>query len=153
MPGTDTRQGDGVIAGVHVLWDYRIRDVVSGLRGPAEDLSVFIIPVLETLVVEIEALPHFKASLPKAEIIILTQSNKEADVLRTIQSGAAGYLLTSSSMLEIVQTIRTVVSGGASLNANVAKFILQTMRTQTTNLRPGPRRFSPNAKWKSSANL
>jgi len=82
----------------------------------------------------LEAIPYLKTSLPAAEIIILTQSDKEADVLRAIQSGAAGYLLKSSSMQEIAQGIRTVISGGATLDANVARFIMQAVQAQTPNV-------------------
>ena len=83
----------------------------------------------------LEAIGHLKTSLPDAEIIILTQSDKEADVLRAIQSGAAGYLLKSSSMQEIAQGIRTVISGGATLDASVARFIMQAVQAQTPNFR------------------
>ena len=82
----------------------------------------------------LEAIPYLKTSLPAAEIIILTQSDKEADVLRAIQSGAAGYLLKSSSMQEIAQGIRTVISGGATLDANIARFIMQAVQAQTPNV-------------------
>ena len=82
----------------------------------------------------LEAIGHLKASLPTAEIIILTQSDREADVLRAIQSGAAGYLLKSSSMQEIAQGIRTVISGGATLDANVARFIVRTLQAKTPNV-------------------
>ena len=82
----------------------------------------------------LKAIPYLKTSLPAAEIIILTQSDKEADVLRAIQSGAAGYLLKSSSMQEIAQGIRTVISGGATLDASVARFIMQAVQAQTPNV-------------------
>jgi len=82
----------------------------------------------------LKAIPYLKTSLPAAEIIILTQSDKEADVLRAIQSGAAGYLLKSSSMQEIAQGIRTVISGGATLDANIARFIMQAVQAQTPNV-------------------
>lgn len=85
----------------------------------------------------LEAIPYLKTSLPAAEIIILTQSDKEADVLRAIQSGVAGYLLKSSSMEEISQGIRTVISGGATLDANVARFIMRTMQAQTPKVVSG----------------
>ena len=81
----------------------------------------------------IEALPYFKSSLPDTKVIILTQSNKEADVLNAIQHGAAGYLLKSSTMMEITQGIRTVVDGGATLDSGLATFILKTLKTRAPN--------------------
>ena len=76
----------------------------------------------------LEALPWFEKYAPTARIIILTQSNKEADVLSAISQGAAGYLLKSARAKQIMEGIHTVMSGGASLDPAVASFILKTMR-------------------------
>lgn len=78
----------------------------------------------------LEALPQFLSAAPKAKVMILTQSDNEADVLRAISLGASGYLLKSSTVTTIVEGIRTVMSGGASLDAGVARFILHTLKTR-----------------------
>ncbi len=51
-------------------------------------------------------------------------------MLRAISLGASGYLLKSSTVTTIVEGIRTVMSGGASLDAGVARFILHTLKTR-----------------------
>lgn len=76
----------------------------------------------------LEAMPWFTKYLPDVKIIILSQSDMEADVLRAVQQGAAGYLLKSSTMTEIKQGIRTVMDGGATLEPGLAKFILKTLQ-------------------------
>lgn len=78
----------------------------------------------------LEALPRMARLLPKAKIIILTQSDSEADVLRAISLGAAGYMLKSSTISQIKEGIRTVVRGGASLDPLVAKFLLSNLRAR-----------------------
>lgn len=78
----------------------------------------------------LEALPQFLAVAPAAKIMVLTQSDDEADVLRAIALGASGYLLKSSTVSAIVEGIRTVMNGGASLDAGVARFILNTLKTR-----------------------
>lgn len=78
----------------------------------------------------LEALPRFRAAAPAAKIIVLTQSDHEADVLRAISLGASGYLLKTSTVAQIVEGIRTVMAGGASLDAGVARFILQTLQSR-----------------------
>lgn len=75
----------------------------------------------------IEALPFFKQTIPDAKIIILTQSDKESDILNAISQGAKGYLLKSSTANHIRESIKTVIAGGASLDPGVATFILNTM--------------------------
>lgn len=76
----------------------------------------------------LEALPNFKNELPSTKIIVLTQSDSEADVLRAISRGASGYLLKSASLSEITEGIRNVMDGGASLDTGVAQFILNTLK-------------------------
>lgn len=76
----------------------------------------------------LDAMPWFEKYTPDAKIIILSQSDHEADVLSAIQQGAAGYLLKSTTMDEITQGIRTVMNGGATLDPSLARFILQTLQ-------------------------
>jgi DNA-binding NarL/FixJ family response regulator len=64
----------------------------------------------------LESLHHFRSSLPDAKIVILTQSDNETDVLRAISQGANGYLLKS------------VMAGGAPLDAGIARFIMNTLK-------------------------
>lgn len=76
----------------------------------------------------IEALPWFKKYAPKTPVIVLTQSDREADVLAAISAGAAGYLLKSSTRDQLIDSIRLVMNGGAPLDPKVAGHILQTLR-------------------------
>jgi DNA-binding NarL/FixJ family response regulator len=76
----------------------------------------------------LEAIPSFLADIPDTKIIVLTQSDMEADVLKAITCGASGYLLKSSTLSQITEGIRTVMRGGASLDSGVARFILDSMR-------------------------
>ena len=77
----------------------------------------------------LDAIPLFTAASPNARIIILTQSDKEAEVLKAISLGAAGYLLKSSTVGQILDGIRAVRDGGAPLDAGVARFILNKLKT------------------------
>ncbi|VGO18313.1 response regulator [Pontiella sulfatireligans] len=77
----------------------------------------------------LDSLPYFRTALPDVKIIILTQSDDEADVLRAISRGAAGYLLKSSTLNQITEGIHTVMDGGAPLDAGVARFILDTLQS------------------------
>ena len=77
----------------------------------------------------LESLPWFQKAQPKAKIVILTQSNAESDVLKAIQLGAAGYLLKSSTADQLIDGIRSVIQGGATLDASIARFILDALQT------------------------
>ncbi len=78
----------------------------------------------------LESIPLLKAAVPDARIIVLTQSDREADVLNAIAHGASGYLLKSSRVKNITDGIRIVVAGGATIDARVAKFMLDTLKSK-----------------------
>ena len=82
----------------------------------------------------LEALPLLRSCCPQAKIIVLTQSDAEADVLQAVHSGASGYLLKSSTVNQIVEAIRTVNEGGATLGSGVAKYILHTVQSQSPSV-------------------
>lgn len=84
----------------------------------------------------LESIPWFKKYIPKAEILVLTQSDKEADIHAAISAGASGYLLKSAKVAQIKEAIQTIVDGGASLDPNVARFILNKMKTAPTIEQP-----------------
>ncbi|MDF7808628.1 response regulator transcription factor [Pontiellaceae bacterium B12219] len=77
----------------------------------------------------LDSLSYFRTALPDAKIMILTQSDEEADVLRAISRGASGYLLKSSTLAQITDGIRSIMAGGASLDSGVARFILDTLKS------------------------
>ncbi|HKL22637.1 MAG TPA: response regulator transcription factor [Tichowtungia sp.] len=87
----------------------------------------------------LDAIPLIRQQAADVKIIILTQSDKEADVLRAIRLGASGYLLKSASIHSLTDEIELVHSGKATLDSNLAKFILNTASH-------GPPELNPEAK-------
>ena len=77
----------------------------------------------------LDSIRWFKDYAPDSKIIVLTQSDKEANILEAIKLGASGYLLKSSSIKQIKDGIQTAVTGGASLDSSLATFILKTIKS------------------------
>jgi two-component system, NarL family, nitrate/nitrite response regulator NarL len=76
----------------------------------------------------LEALPWFQKASPETRIIVLTQSDEPEDILAAIRLGASGYLLKSSSVSQIRESIISVTQGGAPLDHQVANLILNTLK-------------------------
>jgi DNA-binding NarL/FixJ family response regulator len=76
----------------------------------------------------LEAIPWIKKYAPNTEIIVLTQSDRESDVVQAVSAGASGYLLKSTTRDQLEDSIRTVVEGGATLDPGVARFLLRSMQ-------------------------
>lgn len=105
-----------------------LRDLRGGSSGRTPDLLLLDLrlPGMGGL----ESLPLFRSSLADIKIIILTQSDGEADVLHAISQGANGYLLKTASVTQITEGIRTVMAGGATLDAGIARFIMNTLKAR-----------------------
>ncbi len=84
----------------------------------------------------LEAIPYIQKYSPNAKILVLTQSDDQADILEAIERGATGYLLKSSTLEKITSAIRTIANGGASIDPQMARYILNKIRKrplQTTD--------------------
>lgn len=99
-------------------------------RDGGEDPDIILLDLHLPGMNGLEAIPHFCTKIPSARIIVLTQSDREDDVLKAIMLGASGYLLKSSTVKQLTEGIRTVSEGGASLDAKLAKLVLKTLKAK-----------------------
>ncbi len=76
----------------------------------------------------LDALPRLRAAAPAAEVVVLTASGTEENLLGAIRGGAAGYLLKSEPPERIVEFLRGVARGEAALSGAIARRLLDTVR-------------------------
>lgn len=76
----------------------------------------------------LEALPRLRAAAPGCEVVVLTASGTEENLLGAIRGGAAGYLLKSEPPERIVDFLRGVARGEAALSGAVARRLLDQVR-------------------------
>lgn len=74
------------------------------------------------------ALPLVREAAPECEVVILTASGTEENLLSAIRAGAAGYLLKSEAPERIAAFLRGVVRGEAALSGTVARRLLDRVR-------------------------
>ena len=74
------------------------------------------------------ALPRIRDAAPECEVVVLTASGTEENLLSAIRGGAAGYLLKSEPPERIVDFLRGVVKGEAALSGEVARRLLEQVR-------------------------
>jgi DNA-binding NarL/FixJ family response regulator len=76
----------------------------------------------------LEALPRLRAAAPGCEVVVLTASGTEENLLGAIRGGAAGYLLKSEPPERIVDFLRGVARGEAALSGAIARRLLEQVR-------------------------
>ena len=76
----------------------------------------------------LEALPRIRDAAPDCEVVVLTASGTEENLLSAIRGGAAGYLLKSEPPERIVAFLRGVANGEAALSGEIARRLLEQVR-------------------------
>jgi len=76
----------------------------------------------------LSALPRLREAAPACEVVVLTASGTEENLLGAIRGGAAGYLLKSEPPERIVEFLRGVANGEAALSGAVARRLLDQVR-------------------------
>jgi DNA-binding NarL/FixJ family response regulator len=76
----------------------------------------------------LEALPRLRAAAPDCEVVVLTASGTEENLLAAIRAGAAGYLLKTESPERIAEFLDGVSHGEAALSGEVARRLLDRVR-------------------------
>ena len=105
----------------------------NGLEAVKQDEKLNPDVILMDLVMPemdgIEAIRRIKSRRPEARILVLTTFAGEELVFPAIKAGALGYHLKDSSSDALVEAIREVYRGEASLHPVIARKVLQEITT------------------------
>ena len=83
----------------------------------------------------IELIAALRQVCPEIKILVLTAHNSEEYIRAALNAGAHGYVLKDASRAELLQAIRTVLSGQTYLCASVtAKVVSGYLRPKTENV-------------------
>jgi DNA-binding NarL/FixJ family response regulator len=74
------------------------------------------------------ALPHLREVAPSCEVVMLTASVAEENLLAAIRAGAAGYLLKTEPPDRIVEFLQGAAEGEAALSGSIARRLLEKVR-------------------------
>jgi two-component system nitrate/nitrite response regulator NarL len=76
----------------------------------------------------LEALPSLKEAAPTAEVVVLTSSEAQENLLAAIRGGASGYLLKTEPPDRIAEFLEGVAHGEAALSGEVARRLVDRVR-------------------------
>jgi DNA-binding NarL/FixJ family response regulator len=76
----------------------------------------------------IEGIRRLKRRLPRLPVVVCTVFEEPATIVEAIGAGADGYLLKGAELSELLDQLRVVVAGGASLSSSVARTLLEVVR-------------------------
>jgi DNA-binding NarL/FixJ family response regulator len=76
----------------------------------------------------IEVTKRISTMAPASNIVILTASDDQRDVVESIRAGAIGYVLKGAETQEIVDAVRQVAAGEPVLSSNIVSKLLELIR-------------------------
>ncbi|MBI2852670.1 MAG: response regulator transcription factor [Chloroflexi bacterium] len=95
----------------------------------------------------IEIIPLVKQKLPEVRVLVITMSEGEDDLSRALKAGAAGYLLKTVEISDLIESVRLVATGDAVLSPSMAtKLVEEFRRTSRDKEKDGIARLSPREK-------
>lgn len=83
----------------------------------------------------VDAIGRLVARDPAARIVVLTTYETDADILRAVEAGAAGYLLKDAPRAEVANAVRAAARGETVLAPSVAaRLVTRVRRPQRESL-------------------
>ncbi|BCK68953.1 DNA-binding response regulator [Streptomyces libani subsp. rufus] len=68
----------------------------------------------------VAATGHIRRRSPRTKVVIVTTYEDDADILRAVEAGAAGYLLKGSSRAELIDAVHGAARGATVLTPSLA---------------------------------
>ena len=104
-------------------------EAVAGVQASQPDVILMdlVMPKMDGL----EAIRQIKASQPEAKILVLTSFATDDKVFPAIKAGALGYLIKDTSPEALLNAIRQVYQGQASLHPTIAQKLLSEITAPT----------------------
>lgn len=77
----------------------------------------------------------------RTDIMVVTMSSDEANVLACIEAGASGYVLKDAARMDIARAVLDLRAGGAPMSPAIARMVLTKLRNGTKESpMPAPRK-------------
>ncbi len=88
--------------------------------------DVMVVDLMMPRLNGLEVIRQVVQKLPQTRIVILSAFDNEAYVAEALGNGAAGYVLKKSSIADLVQAIRQVISGRRYLSPSLSERAIET---------------------------
>lgn len=105
-------------------------DSAEGAVAQAEQLTpdLVLLDVLMPGLSGLDVVEKITAVSPGSSVVLLTGSESEADLLTALKAGARGYIVKDTPFPTLVESIRAVADGGATLSPQMAGKLFDVCR-------------------------
>lgn len=120
---------DGVAAILSFQTDMKVvGEAEDGIKAVAlaekEKPDVLLLDMVMPRQTGLETIPKIKSVSPETKILVLTSFAESDRVYQTIKAGALGYMLKDATRTQLLQAIRDVANGQASIQPSIAMKVI-----------------------------
>ena len=81
----------------------------------------------------VSAIERIRSSDPDANILVLTTYDSDADIVRSVEAGAVGYLLKDAPRDELFLAVRRTAGSESALSPRIASRLMERMRSPNSS--------------------
>lgn len=110
---------------IHVEKSFHsVKEVLRRLQRNSGRPSVILLDIRMPEIDGIEGIAKILRWTPETKILMLTSHDDEEEIQEALKNGAAGYLLKSSTAIDISRAVEKVTEGGSPIDPMIARKIV-----------------------------
>ncbi|MCC7401123.1 MAG: response regulator transcription factor [Chitinophagaceae bacterium] len=82
----------------------------------------------------IECIRLIKNKTPATQFMMFTVYENDEKVFEALKAGASGYLLKSTGLVQLIESLKELHNGGSPMSANIARKLVNVFQKNETNL-------------------
>lgn len=84
----------------------------------------------------IECIRQVKDKSPKTQFMMFTVYENDEKVFEALKAGASGYLLKNTGLVQLIESLKELHSGGSPMSANIARKLVTVFRKNEKESEP-----------------
>jgi DNA-binding NarL/FixJ family response regulator len=81
----------------------------------------------------IECIRQVKNKIPATQFMMFTVYENDEKVFEALKAGASGYLLKNTGLVQLIEALKELYSGGSPMSSNIARKLVTVFRQQEQN--------------------
>lgn len=78
----------------------------------------------------IDCIKEIKGKLPKTQFMMFTVYENDEKVFEALKAGASGYLLKNTGLVQLIEAIKELHTGGSPMSANIARKLVAVFQKE-----------------------
>jgi DNA-binding NarL/FixJ family response regulator len=84
----------------------------------------------------IECIRQVKEKSPRTQFMMFTVYENDEKVFEALKAGASGYLLKNTGLVQLIEALKELHSGGSPMSANIARKLVTVFRNKEKDAEP-----------------